>query len=1070
MNDLKSLYNNLSKSGLDFGTYEQFESDITTLSGARKAYRTLAGRFSPEEIGSTESEFLENLENAIDSTRQAWQKSQQIVADYMPQSLTRSYSLPTTADEMLHRNAPKATAPQIPFTTNNYPDTKVDRGFQGYHPDIEAWANSIARSPERSIASKEPDTPSYTQPMQEAFSPEKETAIGRTATAMYQYYRKNPWNVIKGSLHNFIENPETYRKSNNDYEDEELIPFLKDFLYLPENQLESSFNPFGNKNIDPELEKQLKDFQANTELGQQLSRYYTSIRPQTPNDQQTGFWTSFLGNTLERLGGETLNTIGGWINYKESIPRFIFANIINPENPGEILNDPNLHEKAYFGRKLMGLGNELVSRSDPNPHIYDPEIGQYRPRDFVDLFKEGNYAGAGADIYRAGVGSGPNGLVGAIPYAGPIISAISAANQKYYQLDTDPATKGLPEWQKQLNAAITGVIEYGTGKLGGKVISKVFKPMLAKMSKETVTDIVAKGGMELLVDVLMDGSEEALSQFGENTIDYFTGMTDTYDPFNNLSQAFGYGSANGMFSQGGKTLYSAGSKGISDIQAQKLRKNTTNEFQINDQSYYMPKNFADPQTRQQSHQTYNEVRGALSQQLGNDFDIVKSKVDKLAATDAALQDKASRIENMLNTSDFDSKQKQAIEKYAAASMANAEAQKVYKAEIQQAIDKQRQLAEKSINPTSDSYLTVQVEGIATPVQVRAGVALSPDGSVDYDKSHSQIHYIDQHGKEQPVHIDKVKSVVENIPAQQFIQQSMDQAAQSAVQRQQTERKQHYDLKDPVLINTGNDFVQGWVAKNKDPKTDTYQVVDNKKKQVKAHPNDMIDVRHMSGINNGSTVRYYDQQGNARIGKVTNAENWDSTGQIEVEGALVPIQRVISATADAADLELQRLKPEKYQTPDGDIDYNEWANEDPKKLARFIELTYGSQVAQQELENQANRLRTQQTNLETQKKQEHTAGELYKITEQIKRTQTQRNKVEKQLQRYKQLNGQKTAEAADAAPTDTKPAVDKTDISLDVLEAIEQLNKKWLDEFELDNNQMERPLPADTIPDVKFDFY
>jgi hypothetical protein len=78
----------------------------------------------------------------------------------------------------------------------------------------------------------------------------------------------------------------------------------------------------------------------------------------------------------------------------------------------------------------------------------------------------------------------PTTVMAIIPYGRLAGVAISAAGQKYHQLNGDEKTKDMPEWKKWLNAAASGGIEVVTEQLGAKVDVKMIKPFLSRMGEQ----------------------------------------------------------------------------------------------------------------------------------------------------------------------------------------------------------------------------------------------------------------------------------------------------------------------------------------------------------------------------------------------------------------------------------------------------------------------------------------------------------------------------------------------------------------------------------------------------------
>lgn len=292
--------------------------------------------------------------------------------------------------------------------------------------------------------------------------------------------------------------------------------------------------------------------------------------PQQPIDQnaaqrQKGFWSTPAGDALEKLGAGLVNTAAGAMTVSEKIPsvgNLLFKKVLDPKIKEKSNIDPETN--IDYGKVLQEKGKEISERGDRYGNMIDPKTGEIRKKTYRDLWKEGNYLGALGDVMLTATESAPTSALAMLPGGLGIIS-LTAAGQKYNEIDSNPETKNLPEWKKLLNASVSGAIEGTTEKIGAKVDLKMIEPFLSKMTETTVKGILKKGGVNALMQTVTEGLEEVLSQVGGNVTDYATGVSDKFKPFEGVGDAFVYGAGGGA-QFGGVTMgaagYRAGQKAI----------------------------------------------------------------------------------------------------------------------------------------------------------------------------------------------------------------------------------------------------------------------------------------------------------------------------------------------------------------------------------------------------------------------------------------------------------------------------------------------------------------------------
>ncbi|WP_332457544.1 LPD38 domain-containing protein [Petrimonas sp.] len=259
--------------------------------------------------------------------------------------------------------------------------------------------------------------------------------------------------------------------------------------------------------------------------------------------RQDGFWATGVGDAIEKLGAGTLNTVGGIAKVLQETPTGKLVKKFSDYATEKTGVKPLIENNDVAGY-LSKEGQKLSEKGDFHGKIVDEETGQVRKKTYRDLWKEGNKLGALGEVMLTATESAPTSALAMMPGGLALVSA-SAAGQKYSEINSNPETKDLPEWKKWLNASVSGVIEGATEKLGAKVDLKMIEPFLKKMTETTVKGILKKGGVNALIQTISEGAEEVFSQLGTNVVDYATGVSDEYKPFEGVQDSFVYGAGGG---------------------------------------------------------------------------------------------------------------------------------------------------------------------------------------------------------------------------------------------------------------------------------------------------------------------------------------------------------------------------------------------------------------------------------------------------------------------------------------------------------------------------------------------
>lgn len=299
-----------------------------------------------------------------------------------------------------------------------------------------------------------------------------------------------------------------------------------------------------------------------------------AITPRNKAQKQDGFWASGFGDSLEKLGSGAVRLMAG-LGQTAKMPESAI-----PE--GEKLKTPTAPDSPTALGGLFGAAESLSEKGDRYGLMYDEGTGELRKKKYSDLWKEGKKGAALGEILLTATESAPTSALALTPYVGLPLIAMSAAGSKYNELEQNP---DMEEWQKVLNASVSGAIEGLTEKLGARVDVKVFEPILKNITETTVKKTLAKGGVNALIQTLTEGGEEVISQLGGNITDYATGATDKLKLGEGVGDAFVYGAGGGA-QFGGITMTGTAGRAAQMAYAKRDAKNRINRFDQKNYQYF----------------------------------------------------------------------------------------------------------------------------------------------------------------------------------------------------------------------------------------------------------------------------------------------------------------------------------------------------------------------------------------------------------------------------------------------------------------------------------------------------
>lgn len=298
-----------------------------------------------------------------------------------------------------------------------------------------------------------------------------------------------------------------------------------------------------------------KDLKPDNDLPKPSDVLPEKLEVKNPAEEQTGFWHTYLGDLIERLGAGASDLSGNIYGLLDMADKYV----IQPLNPiNKLVND-------YLKRKYESEhpGEEYKSplqRQEESAHNYANTLrsrsDRYGGKDYEQLWDEDRYGDMVGEVFLTASESAPQSAIAMA--GGPIgltLTGATAARQKYYQLDNTPETKDMPEAMKVFNSVATGTFEYFSEKIGDVKIGQHLKQLYKKVGKEAgeklvedevsawFTKMFKKYG--ILWSPVAEGIEEVSSQVAENITDYCTGVTSEWKPFEGGMHSFVYGAGGG---------------------------------------------------------------------------------------------------------------------------------------------------------------------------------------------------------------------------------------------------------------------------------------------------------------------------------------------------------------------------------------------------------------------------------------------------------------------------------------------------------------------------------------------
>lgn len=250
---------------------------------------------------------------------------------------------------------------------------------------------------------------------------------------------------------------------------------------------------------------------------------------------------------------------------------------------------------------------------------------------------------------------------------------------------------------------------------------------------------------------------------------------------------------------------------------------------------------------------------------------------------------ASIMTSIVNQGDFTEEQTNAILNYGLSYLAKKGLETAKEEQIQNAQAEARQLTEQAVNLETNSIILATVPGMEEPTRIQGNVILREDGSIDAAKS-GEIYYTDAEGKRKVID-PKFIEIVENVPAEQVIEELSTMKAAEVVNQQANDEVRPYEPGEVVRFTSdGNVSLLGQIQ-GADESGNYQVIVDGVPAPVIVEPRMIINEDNLQGVDNGILVDYRDDAGNVFTGTVDDM-SIRGHGVIVIDGNEIRSENVI----------------------------------------------------------------------------------------------------------------------------------------------------------------------------------
>lgn len=304
--------------------------------------------------------------------------------------------------------------------------------------------------------------------------------------------------------------------------------------------------------------------------------------PPTEYEKDSSFMNTWAGDAIQKLNAGGADLGAG-----------IFG-VLDKESKGL--------ESATGGLiSRGGAFKDISDRFKADAEFSRARSNRYNGKDFIDLWKEGNYMGAIGDIALQGIESLPMSIgamaatMAGAPAAGLAGIGSIVASQKYDDLDQNNPNMG--EFAKVSNAIITGTAESLSEMLGAGVSKAWMSTLFKTLGKEKAQEAIKRGIMGKMQELykkfgmffepVNEGVEEVSSTLAENITDKITGADPERDLTDGVLQSFVYGMGGGAYFTGTGAL-AKGAQYVADKIGGKQAQQPITDSNVTDQGVNTP--------------------------------------------------------------------------------------------------------------------------------------------------------------------------------------------------------------------------------------------------------------------------------------------------------------------------------------------------------------------------------------------------------------------------------------------------------------------------------------------------
>lgn len=304
--------------------------------------------------------------------------------------------------------------------------------------------------------------------------------------------------------------------------------------------------------------------------------------PPTEYEKDSSFMNSWVGDAIQKLNAGGADLGAG-----------IFG-VLDKESKGLESSTGGLISRG-------GAFKDISDRFKADAEFSRARSNRYNGKDFIDLWKEGNYMGAIGDIALQGIESLPMSIgamaatMAGAPAAGLAGIGSIVASQKYDDLDQNNPNMG--EFAKVSNAIITGTAESLSEMLGAGVSKAWMSTLFKTLGKEKAQEAIKRGIMGKMQELykkfgmffepVNEGVEEVSSTLAENITDKITGADPERDLTDGVLQSFVYGMGGGAYFTGTGAL-AKGAQYVADKIGGKQAQQPITDSNVTDQGVNTP--------------------------------------------------------------------------------------------------------------------------------------------------------------------------------------------------------------------------------------------------------------------------------------------------------------------------------------------------------------------------------------------------------------------------------------------------------------------------------------------------